>query len=556
MLKKYLSIVIAFAIILSMFLFPNEIGAESLPTVPNGSAYKVSANEIEAFKTGDIISLTLKITDIKAAGGLLGLDLDVVYDPMYLTPVKKTNGKPDVTSAASSIMAKYESSKWTATSRLDYEGTSEPTLVLKLFSDASSDAEEPEKEVAIQNDGELWFTVKFEAIKDSDALGNVIAYTEAASGTDMNTNSVTGKGIVVSVKGIPTPDPTEAPTPTQAPTPTPTQAPTPTPTQAPTPTPTQAPTAIGLRIKTKPAKLVYEPGEAFTYEGIVLAVTMSDGTSTTVSGDACTFTGFDSGTEGVRKVTVSYANVQNSFSVKIQTPYLQALKIYQKPAKLSYEYGEAIDLTGLQISAVYSSGRIEALSNDSVKVYGYDCTAIGKQTVTLAYNGAKATYTAAVQNSVVGITLVTKPTQLSYGLGEAFSYAGLVINAKYADGTMAPISNTKLVFTGYDSNVPGIQRITVSYGKNTATFSVKVTADASLKALTLSKPSKLRYAKGEALDLSDMVITGIYTDDSTKEVDLSEVTVSGYDSNTVGVQQITVSYMNFTKTFSVAVYEP
>ena len=287
-----------------------------------------------------------------------------------------------------------------------------------------------------------------------------------------------------------------------------------------------------------------------------MAVTMSDGTSTTVSGDACTFTGFDSGTEGVRKVTVSYANVQNSFSVKIQTPYLQALKIYQKPAKLSYEYGEAIDLTGLQISAVYSSGRIEALSNDSVKVYGYDCTAIGKQTVTLAYNGAKATYTAAVQNSVVGITLVTKPTQLSYGLGEAFSYAGLVINAKYADGTMAPISNTKLVFTGYDSNVPGIQRITVSYGKNTATFSVKVTADASLKALILSKPSKLRYAKGEALDLSDMVITGIYTDDSTKEVDLSEVTVSGYDSNTVGVQQITVSYMNFTKTFSVAVYEP
>ena len=532
MLKKYLSIAIAFAIIFSMFLFPNEIGAESLPTVPNGSAYKVSANEIEAFKTGDIISLTLKITDIKAAGGLLGLDLDVVYDPMYLTPVKKTNGKPDVTSAASSIMAKYESSKWTATSRLDHEGTSEPTLVLKLFSDASSDAEEPEKEVAIQNDGELWFTVKFEAIKDSDALGNVIAYTEAASGTDMNTNSVTGKGIVVSVKGIPTPDPTEAPT------------------------PTQAPTAVGLRIKTKPAKLVYEPGEAFTYEGIVLAVTMRDGTSKTVSGDDCTFTGFDSGTEGVRKVTVSYANVQNSFSVKIQTPYLQALKIYQKPAKLSYEYGEAIDLTGLQISAVYSSGRIEALSNDSVKVYGYDCTAIGKQTVTLAYNGAKATYTAAVQNSVVGITLVTKPTQLSYGLGEAFSYAGLVINAKYADGTMAPISNTKLVFTGYDSNVPGIQRITVSYGKNTATFSVKVTADASLKALTLSKPSKLRYAKGEALDLTDMVITGIYTDGSTKEVDLSEVTVSGYDSNTVGVQLITVSYMNFTKTFSVAVYEP
>lgn len=58
---------------------------------------------------------------------MLGLDLDIVYNPEYVVPVKKaSNGKPDVVSAASSIMAKYEDSRWTATTRLDREETDSP----------------------------------------------------------------------------------------------------------------------------------------------------------------------------------------------------------------------------------------------------------------------------------------------------------------------------------------------------------------------------------------------------------------------------------------------
>ena len=171
------------------------------------------------------------------------------------------------------------------------------------------------------------------------------------------------------------------------------------------------------------------------------------------------------------------------------------------------------------------------------------------------YQGVKTTYTVAVQNSVVGITLVAKPSQIIYGLGEDFNYGGLIVNAKYADGTVAPISNTKLVFTGYDKETTGVQRITVSYGKFTTSFSVRVNGVASLKGIALTKPVKLRYVKGEALDVTGMCVTGLYTDGSTKAVDLSQVAVTGFDCNQIGLQQLTVSYMNFKKTFSVAVYE-
>ena len=541
MLKRFLLALIVVVVFLSIFIFPAEVSAIDKPVLPEGDAYKISANEIAPFKTGDIISLTLKVTDIKATGGLLGLDLDVVYDPIYLVPVKKTNGKPDVISSASSIMAKYESSKWTSTIRWDGQSTSTPTLVLKLFSDADIYSEEPQREVSITNDGELWFTIKFQAVKDSDSTGNMIAYTSGVAGTDINANGIYGKGITINTKGTSTPAPTQVPTPV--------------PTQKPSPVPTQAPTAVRLKVQKKPTKLVYNPGEDFTYEGIELLAIMSDGTSKTVSADNCAFMGFDSSKEGVQKIYVSYLKVQCYFSIRVETPYIRALKIYQKPNKLYYDYGEAIDLTGLKISAVYSSGKIEELCNDEIRVYGYDCSAIGVQQVILMYQGVKASYSVRVQNSVVGLILAAKPDKLNYGLGEEFSYAGLQVNAKYADGTTEPISNTRLVYTGFNNSEAGVHVVTVTYGKFSKSFSVRVNESASLKSITLTKPSKLRYAIGEELDLTGMAIVGVYTDGSLNPVDLSEVVISGFDNSHIGVQQLAVSYRNFTRAFSVAVYE-
>ena len=187
------------AMVLAVSAFSLAVSGEMEPTVPSGSAYKVSVNDITPFARGDIITVTLTITDIQAAGGLLGLDLDLVYDPAYLTPVRYSDGKFGITTSVPDIMQTYAQSKWTATTRLDGAGTAKPTLVMKQFSDAEIYATNPEKEVAIKKDGELWFSVLFTALKPSD--GNVIAYTEAAAGTDNNTNGVTGRGVVITSPG-------------------------------------------------------------------------------------------------------------------------------------------------------------------------------------------------------------------------------------------------------------------------------------------------------------------------------------------------------------------
>ena len=68
-------------------------------------------------------------------------------------------------------------------------------------------------------------------------------------------------------------------------------------------------------------------------------------------------------------------------------------------------------------------------------------------------------------------------------------------------------------------------------------------------------PTKTEYLVGEELDLTGMVVTATYTDGTTKIVEHSKLTVSGFDNTTAGEKQITVTYEGKTATFIVNVVE-
>ena len=201
---------------------PTPTPDQNLPVLPDGPDYKVVAEDIPAFKAGDKVDITFKVTDIADPEGILGVDLDIVYDYTLLRPVKNDNGRPVVTSAKSEINSANKGANWDSTTRLDGEDTETPTFVLKLFDDADPYAEEPQTELRIKEDGALWFTISFEAVADA-AEGAMVAYTSAADGTDHNVDGIKGTGTYVYV-GNSTDEPTDEPTDT--PTGTPTDEPT------------------------------------------------------------------------------------------------------------------------------------------------------------------------------------------------------------------------------------------------------------------------------------------------------------------------------------------
>lgn len=71
----------------------------------------------------------------------------------------------------------------------------------------------------------------------------------------------------------------------------------------------------------------------------------------------------------------------------------QELEITKTPAKTAYNYKGEIDLSGIELKAVYADGTIETVTDTSkMTVSGFDSEKVGTQTVTVEYEGAKAEF--------------------------------------------------------------------------------------------------------------------------------------------------------------------
>lgn len=75
-----------------------------------------------------------------------------------------------------------------------------------------------------------------------------------------------------------------------------------------------------------------------------------------------------------------------------------------------------------------------------------------------------------------------------------------------------------------------------------ATYDIEIT----------QQPSKRTYAIGEELDLTDMIVTGYFTNGTVGQV--TDYTVIGYDNNALGVQAVSINYQGCSEYLYVTVY--
>lgn len=74
-------------------------------------------------------------------------------------------------------------------------------------------------------------------------------------------------------------------------------------------------------------------------------------------------------------------------------------------------------------------------------------------------------------------------------------------------------------------------------------------------SISVTGPDTTEYDLGDELDLTGLVVTANYSDGSSREISSDAYTVSGYDADTAGKQEITVAYAGKTDTFTVTVKE-
>ena len=158
-------------------------------------------------------------------------------------------------------------------------------------------------------------------------------------------------------------------------------------------------TLTGIAIKTQSAKTEYWVGESLDTTCLTLMATYSDGSTKEIT-EGFTVTGFDSATAGEKTVTVTYEDFTATFTVMVKEPTITGITVKAQPAKTEYWVGESLDTTGLTLTATYSDGSTQEIT-EGFTVSGFDSATAGEKTVTVTYEGFTATFTVAVNETVI-----------------------------------------------------------------------------------------------------------------------------------------------------------
>ena len=266
---------------------------------------------------------------------------------------------------------------------------------------------------------------------------------------------------------------------------------------------------VSLTITKKPQKLVYAVGSSFDPAGMEVVCTCSDDSKKLLTAGEYEITGFDSSVEQKNQVvTVEYQNLSAFFTVTVTSAALESLRIDSLPSKTTYLLNEEFDGTGLEVSAVYSDGETQVITDYAVT--GFDSTAAnGSLKVLVEYGGKTAEFTVKViDKSVKSLEIVSEPAKTTYYEEDSFDPAGLSVKVTYNDGTSEYTESYTSNFDEVVASAGTDKTVTLTFGKKTAEFKITVLqAEAEFITVT-ALPTKTIYYKNEDFDLKSYIEEG------------------------------------------------
>lgn len=156
----------------------------------------------------------------------------------------------------------------------------------------------------------------------------------------------------------------------------------------------------------------------------------------------------------------------------------------------------------------------------------------------------------AVFASLDSVSVTTPPTRTLYFVGDSFDPEGMVVTARYSDGSTAPVFGYSYMPDGELSSTD--DRITIAYGGMTCTQAISVSYWMTISVQ--QPPEKLLYDLNEEVLLEGAVITVAYHDGTT--VDVTRGFTVSADTSSEGPKTATVTYNEggYTATTTFDIY--
>jgi hypothetical protein len=154
------------------------------------------------------------------------------------------------------------------------------------------------------------------------------------------------------------------------------------------------------------------------------------------------------------------------------------------------------------------------------------------------------------------IAVLSPPDTIVYARDQDFDPAGLVVEARFSDETRRELSPDEYTLSGYDTQKPGAQMVTVRTEGAETGFPIMVNSStARLESISLDAPPlKTVYEFGTSLNFTGMKVTGHYSDGTAKTETV--YTALGYDKVKRGSQTVTIRINRKEVSFDAAVRVP
>lgn len=209
-------------------------------------------------------------------------------------------------------------------------------------------------------------------------------------------------------------------------------------------------------------------------------------------------------------------------------------------------------INGTGSATISTTGLLTAVSNGTVTVKATAKDGSGKfgetEIIISGQQGAiistRSTISNGTVNPVVVVTLANDTFKADGVSTLPANWSGSAGTTGLTGGTITRNSDTQITFYLNGTAKAGTltlqakaEALTGGLASNRLTVIVPA-APASLESIAITTPaSKLAYKVGETLDITGMVVTGTYSDESTKAEEITADNITGFDSSAVAVSQ-------------------
>ena len=319
-------------------------------------------------------------------------------------------------------------------------------------------------------------------------------------------------------------------------------------------------TINSVELISQPTKTVYKYGESLDLTGAKLKVSFGSGNTTTINlpdGNVAIST-YSNTTIGVKQnLTATYGGKTATKTIDVEVYNYVDRANLTDPNKVTYKYGEELDLTGGKLTLYMKDGDVTDVNLTSAMISGYNKKSIGQQNLTVSYDakytlsdGSIITDTITknlqveVENAVNSIT-ITAPTKTKYNHGDSLDLTGGIIKVKYENGTEENRTMTTAMITEADGST--VNMSPTNYGntnKISKTLKIEYTEDGKtgtvnypieiinkVQSITIKGTPKDTYNVNEALD-NNIVITIHRQTGADEDVTVTTSMIPSFDTTT------------------------